>query len=419
VRELSIAITYPLALGVPGGGPLDCIETARHLSAAGARVLVLPVLTGVHAGFPRPAVPPDQAGASQARSLAESGVEVAPVTPHPLHYLMDGLEMRRAIRRLLRERRVDAVLGYWQEAAYLPALLREHGVAFGMIAAASYSLWLGGDAAGRGLSRSRFRQLARGFVLDPIERYLRRPAHRWRAQLTVGAALRRSDFVFARSEWTRSEVVDLFGVEVRRIGVAHCGVDPAFFTVERRAMPEIRNFFYCGALIRRKGIFDAITALGRAARDGLRGWTLKVAGWGDGERVLAAAREQGIAESVQLLGRLDRPALLRELAWAHLAIMPSHTESFGLAIGEAQAAALPVVAWSAGAVPEVVSNGETGWLAPVGHIDALADAIRAAVVDPRATMSRGLAARRRMAERFSWDGMARRMLADIQSATHV
>ena len=52
-------------------------------------------------------------------------------------------------------------------------------------------------------------------------------------------------------------------------------------------------------------------------------------------------------------------------------LLPSATESFGLAALEAMACAVPVIASDAGGIPEVVRNGETGYLAPPGDVPAM------------------------------------------------
>jgi glycosyltransferase involved in cell wall biosynthesis len=82
--------------------------------------------------------------------------------------------------------------------------------------------------------------------------------------------------------------------------------------------------------------------------------------------------------------------------------MPSYFESFGLSIAEAQAAGLPVVAYAAGSVPEVVRDGHTGWLAPARDIRALAERIGAALADPAEAARRGAAGRERAAAEFDW-----------------
>ena len=80
----------------------------------------------------------------------------------------------------------------------------------------------------------------------------------------------------------------------------------------------------------------------------------------------------GSRPQVHFLGeRVDFPDVLRG---ADVFLLPSETESFGLAALEALACGVPVVASRVGGLPEVVLDGETGLLCPVGDVAAMADA---------------------------------------------
>jgi len=94
---------------------------------------------------------------------------------------------------------------------------------------------------------------------------------------------------------------------------------------------------------------------------------------GDGPDAIVAremGQELGIEDRIKFVGIVDRVAPL--LARADLFLLPSSTESFGLVALEAMASGVPVIASDVGGIPEVVQHGQTGFLAPVGDVDAMA-----------------------------------------------
>ena len=108
-------------------------------------------------------------------------------------------------------------------------------------------------------------------------------------------------------------------------------------------------------------------------------------------------------ENVSFLGKLDQIAPL--LAAADLFLLPSQSESFGLSALEALASGVPVVGTDGGGLPEVVRDGETGFLCGVGDVPGMAAASLEILLDKKrwAEMSRRAAEDAR--ERFSRDAV--------------
>ncbi|GAA4320504.1 N-acetyl-alpha-D-glucosaminyl L-malate synthase BshA [Mucilaginibacter gynuensis] len=83
------------------------------------------------------------------------------------------------------------------------------------------------------------------------------------------------------------------------------------------------------------------------------------------------ARDLGIADHVRFLGKQD--AIEEILSVSDLFLMPSQSESFGLAALEAMACKVPVISTNAGGLPELNVDGETGFLRDVGDVDGMAE----------------------------------------------
>jgi glycosyltransferase involved in cell wall biosynthesis len=135
---------------------------------------------------------------------------------------------------------------------------------------------------------------------------------------------------------------------------------------------------------------------------------LEIAGEGpEEERLRRAAADLGIAVHVRFLGwQTDLAACLRR--WDVFA-QPSLEEGFGIAVVEAMAAGLPVVASNVGGLVEIVENGETGWLVPPRSPADLTARLAALLADPQQRQAMGDAGRERARARFS----VARMVGDI------
>lgn len=120
------------------------------------------------------------------------------------------------------------------------------------------------------------------------------------------------------------------------------------------------------------------------------------------------ARE-GLEEHVEFLGALTRKPFADALRTADIALMPSHSETFGLVSLEAAATGLPVVAYRSGGLQESVLHGETGLLVDTRDPAEWAATITQLLLDPELTRSLGEGALRH-ARAMTWQASAEQLL---------
>nr|WP_280634666.1 glycosyltransferase [Thalassospira sp. A3_1] len=115
-------------------------------------------------------------------------------------------------------------------------------------------------------------------------------------------------------------------------------------------------------------------ALGRLNAHNVINWHLTVIGDGPARVDVEAAFERHAISPDQLdfAGLCDTDHTRIILARSDMFVWPAINEAYGMALLEAQAAALPVLAGDCGGVSGIVADGKTGWLVPVGDIDAFA-----------------------------------------------
>jgi glycosyltransferase involved in cell wall biosynthesis len=217
----------------------------------------------------------------------------------------------------------------------------------------------------------------------------------------VPVSVRRADRVLTVSEWSRADIVDCYGLEPERVVVTGGGLDPAFTrTGDRPDRPPY--LLFVGALQPRKGPIVALDALARLSED-LQLVMVGPVKRGFGE-VRAAMDRLRLGSRVELAGYVSKKDLAALYRGAACMIFPSHYEGFGLPVLEAMASGTPVVATTAGAIPEVA--GDAAVLVPPGDADALAAGVQVAIADRDRLVAAGLD----RARRFRWASVAERTL---------
>ena len=231
-----------------------------------------------------------------------------------------------------------------------------------------------------------------GWLIRSLDRF----TMRWTSRMVCcSRAVRRS--VQSRIGGREEQFIMIpFGVEPNRFrGVP---VVPRHNLGLEEGLPVIGTV--CRLVEPKKGLrflLEAVAQLEKSA--GAPVCQVLIVGEGPAEKQLRAmARELGIASRVIFAGvRRDIPHLLSAL---DIFVLPSLYEGFGIAILEAMAAGLPVVATTVGGIPEFVTDGMTGRLVEPGKAEALADAIQAVLANPEQARQMGLQGQRHVQEQF-------------------
>jgi alpha-maltose-1-phosphate synthase len=217
----------------------------------------------------------------------------------------------------------------------------------------------------------------------------------------------RTDLIFAMSEWLRRAFIDDY--EQPPDKVVAVGAGPGLDEVP----PEVDRdysrprYLFVGKDFDRKGGPQVLQAFEHVRTR-----------HADAELTIVGPRPRHPEQAgVRFLGRLSNApagaeALGQAFREATAFVMPSVYEPFGVAFVEAMAFGLPCVASATCAMPEIVSDNTTGYVVPCGEVDLLA-ARMLDLADPERARCMGDAGRRRFLERYTWAGVARKIVSEV------
>ncbi|MBD0255966.1 MAG: glycosyltransferase family 4 protein [Cytophagales bacterium] len=157
-----------------------------------------------------------------------------------------------------------------------------------------------------------------------------------------------------------------------RVEVLHNGVYTEVFRSCYTAPANLSRFLFLGRLGQRKGVYDLLEAIHRLVNgQGHRGLTFYLAGDGELEQVEAIIRKHNLGQNVQLLGWLDEAGKLEWLKRVDTILLPSYNEGLPMSILEAMAAGKIIISSRVGGIPDVVTDGENGFLIEPGDVESL------------------------------------------------
>ena len=225
----------------------------------------------------------------------------------------------------------------------------------------------------------------------------------FRARFTAQArdAAERAGVLIAVSEFTKTQVVSLLGVEASRVAVVRHGIRPLAYP-RRAGQPREKVVLNVGAIQIRKNVARLVEAFEALENE----WRLVLAGsFGYGaDRIRARIESSPARDRISVLGYVEPDELAAWYARAAIFAFPSLDEGFGMPVLEAMAGGAPVLTSNRSALPEVA--GDAAILVDPEDTEALIGALRNMAADEglRQDMAaRGLA-RSRL---FTWEKAAR------------
>lgn len=224
-----------------------------------------------------------------------------------------------------------------------------------------------------------------------------------------------SKFVAAISSYNRDEMLKhCKTINPDKVHVIHCGVDIEAFKANKDKLADKPLTLVCtGTLHEVKGQIYLIEACGKLKQKGIAFECHFVGDGPDEEMLRQKVAELNIADDVIFHGRVPRSKVIEALSNADVVVTPSvpttdgRREGIPVALMEAMAFGIPVVASDLSGIPELVDRDESGILVPPGDVNGIASALEKLANDPQLRAELGAKGRERIVNDFNLDENAR------------
>jgi D-inositol-3-phosphate glycosyltransferase len=242
------------------------------------------------------------------------------------------------------------------------------------------------DRASQVQHGSFFRRGLSSIMIPVAERYEKR-------------ALELATRILVLSDYTRQSVAAIAGSE--KVALAPCGVDTTLFHAS--AEQAKRNYILCVARLSdpRKNVRLLLDAYAKLRLTTPSIPDLLLVGDPPSAEIQNHLQTVGLANQVHLVGPKQSEELAELYRNALFFVLSSNEEGLAIVILEAMASGLPVISTDCGGPATAIADGETGFLTPVGDVDALAAAMEKLLVDPTLCERMGRQGRKVAEKRFS------------------
>lgn len=242
-------------------------------------------------------------------------------------------------------------------------------------------------------------------ALSPYKTYPQSIYHRFWVESLERRVLAGACKVIAISKYTERSMHEIYGT--KRTDVIPIGIDLEKFSPSWRSAPhQPFRLLYVGNWSARKGA-DLLAPIMKALGSGFELWLL--AG-------LRGKELSGLGENVRQIPRIpDAAAMVALYRECDALLFPSRLEGFGLVAQEAQACGIPVIVSNSSALPEIIRDGETGFLCEQDNVLDFAAAARSLAENAERWRTMAWAARSYADANFSIEAMADRYVAVYRS----
>jgi glycosyltransferase involved in cell wall biosynthesis len=221
-----------------------------------------------------------------------------------------------------------------------------------------------------------------------------------------------SAFTVAISSFCRSQIYRVVDYEQwPKVKIVHCGIDGDFAKLERVDARDNTRLVCVGRLCEQKGQLLLVEALSQLRAEGR---AVDLALVGDGELrgpIEALIRQLNLSSRVRITGWATAEQVRAEMLDARAVILPSFAEGLPVVLIEAMALGKPVLSTFAMGIPELVIDGESGWLFPAGSRAEMLHCIRLCLdASPNTLSEMGRSGRERALRRHSLESQVNELL---------